>query len=167
MHGNRFTGIILFSALIAFSAFGFSRDCSAQFSGPVTSTSAYSVPESQRMEPAALAKLLQAASGDPPVMLQVGSHIMFAQSHIPGSVFAGPGSQSSGLHLVETKVASTPRGKLIVIYCGCCPWDRCPNIGPVYKRLRELGFTNVKALYLADNFGNDWVAKGYPTDKGE
>ena len=167
MHGNRFTGIILFSALIAFLAFGFSRDCSAQFSGPVTSTSAYSVPESQRMEPAALAKLLQAASGDPPVMLQVGSHIMFAQSHIPGSVFAGPGSQSSGLHLVETKVVSTPRSKLIVIYCGCCPWDRCPNIGPVYKRLHELGFTNVKALYLADNFGNDWVAKGYPTDKGE
>ena len=100
-------------------------------------------------------------------MLQVGSHIMFAQSHIPGSVFAGPGSQPSGLHLVETKVASTPKSKLIVIYCGCCPWDRCPNIGPVYKRLRELGFTNVKALYLADNFGNDWVAKGYPTDKGE
>jgi thiosulfate/3-mercaptopyruvate sulfurtransferase len=167
MHVTRPKRLILFSAFIAFSTFGFNRDCSAQFSGPVTSASAFSVPESQRIEPAALVKLLQAPSDDRPVMLQVGSHIMFAQSHIPGSVFAGPGSQSAGLHLLETKVASTPKSKLIVIYCGCCPWDRCPNIGPVYQRLYELGFTNVKALYLANNFGSDWVARGYPADKGE
>jgi hypothetical protein len=166
MQGTRYTGIVLLSAFIVFVV-GLNRHSSAQFSGPVTSTSAYSVPELQRMEPGALAKLLQDPTGDRPFMLQVGSHIMFAQSHIPGSVFAGPGSQPSGLHLMETTVASTPKGKLIVIYCGCCPWDRCPNIGPTYKRLRELGFTNVKALYLANNFGNDWVAKGYPADKGE
>ena len=167
MRGTRSKRIVLFFVFIAFSAFGFNRACSAQFSGPVTSASAYSVPESLRIEPATLAKLLQGPRSDRPVILQVGSHIMFAQSHIPGSAFAGPGSQPSGLHLVEIKGASTPKSKLIVIYCGCCPWDRCPNIGPVYKRLRELGFTNVKALYLANNFGNDWVAKGYPTDKGD
>jgi hypothetical protein len=30
-----------------------------------------------------------------------------------------------------------------------------------------MGFTNVKVLYIADNFGADWVNKGYPVAKGE
>jgi len=25
----------------------------------------------------------------------------------------------------------------------------------------------VKVLYIADNFGSDWVNKGYPTAKGD
>jgi hypothetical protein len=29
-----------------------------------------------------------------------------------------------------------------------------------------MGFTNVEVLYLADNFGADWVSKGYPVEKG-
>jgi hypothetical protein len=31
--------------------------------------------------------------------------------------------------------------------------------------LSSLGFTRVKALYIADNFGTNWVAKGYPAAK--
>jgi hypothetical protein len=30
-----------------------------------------------------------------------------------------------------------------------------------------MGFTNVKALYIANNFGTDWVDKGYPSLKEE
>jgi hypothetical protein len=30
-----------------------------------------------------------------------------------------------------------------------------------------MGFTQVRALYLADNFGADWVAKGYRVDKSQ
>jgi hypothetical protein len=30
-----------------------------------------------------------------------------------------------------------------------------------------MGFTNVKVLYLASNFGVDWVDKGYPVAKGD
>jgi hypothetical protein len=30
----------------------------------------------------------------------------------------------------------------------------------------SLGFTRVKALYFADNFGTNWAAKGYPVAKG-
>jgi len=33
--------------------------------------------------------------------------------------------------------------------------------------LRALGFTNVKSLYIANNFGADWVEKGYPVAKGD
>jgi len=49
-----------------------------------------------------------------------------------------------------------------VIYCGCCPWNHCPNMWPAYNLLHQMGFTHLKALYLPDNFGTDWVNKGYP-----
>jgi hypothetical protein len=29
-----------------------------------------------------------------------------------------------------------------------------------------MGFTNVKVLYLTDNFGTDWADKGYPVERG-
>lgn len=139
----------------------------AQFSNPAAPLSAMTVPQSQQIQPADLVRMLKASGADRPLVMQVGSHLMFAQAHIPGSVYAGPGSQAAGLQLLEKMVATAPKGKLIVIYCGCCPWNRCPNMGSAYKRLHDLGFTNVKALYLANNFGDDWVAKGYAVDKGE
>jgi hypothetical protein len=30
-----------------------------------------------------------------------------------------------------------------------------------------MGFTNVKVLYISDNFGTNWVDKGYPVAKGD
>jgi hypothetical protein len=30
-----------------------------------------------------------------------------------------------------------------------------------------VGFTNVKVLYISNNFGTNWVDKGYPVAKGE
>jgi rhodanese-related sulfurtransferase len=131
------------------------------------SSSATSIPESRLIQPAALAQLLKAGEGEKPLILQVGSRVMFAQAHIPGSDYAGPGSQAAGIQSLENTVASLPKDKQIVLYCGCCPWHRCPNIGPAYKRLHDLGFTNVKVLYIANNFGEDWVNKGYPAVKGK
>jgi len=93
--------------------------------------------------------------------------VMYAQVHIPGSEYAGPGSTQAGIQSLEDTVSAMPKDRQIVLYCGCCPWERCPNIGPAYKRLHELGFTKVRALYLANNFGDDWVNKGYPALKGK
>jgi hypothetical protein len=38
-------------------------------------------------------------------------------------------------------------------------------VQPAYKELQAMGFRNVKILYIAKNFGADWVDKGYPTSK--
>ncbi|HTF61653.1 MAG TPA: hypothetical protein VK638_02970 [Edaphobacter sp.] len=43
---------------------------------------------------------------------------------------------------------------------------RCPNIRPAYEQLQSLGFKHINVLYLANNFGSDWVDKGYPVAKG-
>ena len=107
-----------------------------------------------RIDPAGRAEpdAADAQAEEKPLILQVGSHVLFAEAHIKGAEYAGPGSQDAGLQQLHDRVAQMPRKTLIVIYCGCCPWTRCPNLGPAYKQLRDMGFTNVKVLYLADNW---------------
>lgn len=126
-------------------------------------THANVIPSANLIQPQALKQLLDAKEA--PVMFQVGSRLFFSEAHIPGSTYAGPGSSDQGLKSLERAVAPLPKGTIIVLYCGCCPWDRCPNVGAAWKHLHELGYTNVKVLYLAHNFGDDWVAKGYPTER--
>lgn len=130
----------------------------------IAQISATTIPAGAQIQAAALNQMLHSAA-KPQLILQVGSKIFFAEAHIRGSIYAGPGSQPAGLQALESAVASQPKNSLIVLYCGCCPWGRCPNVGPAYKRMQELGFTNVKVLYLANDFGDDWVSKGYATEK--
>jgi hypothetical protein len=157
----------LCSLLFALSLAGLAIPLGLGQAAAGASSSASSIPESRRIEPEALVRLLKASDNDKPLILQVGSRVMFSQAHIPGSQYAGPGSQASGIQSLETTVATLPKNRPIVLYCGCCPWDRCPNVGPAYRRLMDLGFTNVRVLYLANNFGDDWVNKGYPAVKGK
>ena len=113
-----------------------------------------------------LLKILKSPKVDKPLLIQVGSHVLYSQAHIPGSEYIGPASSDSGLKQLRQRVASLPRNKFVVIYCGCCPWSHCPNIKPAAEALRAMGFTRFKALYIPDNFGTDWVDKGYPTAQG-
>ncbi len=123
------------------------------------------IPATERINTAELVKMLQSSKA--PLMLQVGSHVLFAQAHIPGSEYVGAGSTPEGLAKLKARVQSLPRDRAIILYCGCCPWGHCPNIKPAFEQLRTLGFRNAKVLYLPMNFGVDWVNKGYPVAKGE
>jgi hypothetical protein len=134
--------------------------------GMANESSAFSVPQAQLIQPADLNKLLSAKSGEKPLMFQVGSRMLFDQAHIAGSEYIGPGSQQAGLDQLKKRVASLPKDKAIVLYCGCCPWNRCPNVAPAYHLLQGLGFTHVKVLYFANNFGSDWLEKGYAVERG-
>jgi thiosulfate/3-mercaptopyruvate sulfurtransferase len=142
-----------------------SLQCQAQYISVSGPGSALSIPQEQLIQPEALNHLLQSKGTDKPLLLQVGSHLLFNEAHIPGSLYAGAGSQPTGLQQLQSTVATLSKEKAIVLYCGCCPWNRCPNLGPAFKQLHDMGFTNVKALYLADNLGTDWVAKGYPVER--
>jgi thiosulfate/3-mercaptopyruvate sulfurtransferase len=122
---------------------------------------------SHLINPDELVKILQAPKGEKPLLIQVGSHVLYSQAHIPGSEYIGPASDPNGLQRLRARVESLPRNKFIVIYCGCCPWTHCPNMKPADDALHAMGFTNVKSLYIANNFGTDWVDKGYPVAKGE
>src|SRR4051812_45656529 len=73
-----------------------------------------------------------------PLVLHVGFPVLYRASHIAGSQFAGPGSKQEGLGLLKKAVAGQPLNREILLYCGCCPWDKCPNIRPAFAALREL-----------------------------
>ncbi len=124
------------------------------------------IPASALIQPADLAARLGSASSQP-VILQVGFSVLYAEAHIPKAQYAGPTSKEEGIENLNRHVGQLSRDQLVVVYCGCCPWIRCPNIAAAYLRLRALGFTNVKALYLAHNFGEDWVDKGFPVERGD
>ena len=125
---------------------------------------ALTIPASVQIQPAELAAMLKA--GDAPPILQVGFSTMYQQAHIPNAQYAGPGNKDDGLLNLKSHVDGLARDKLLVIYCGCCPWEKCPNIAAAYKQLVAMGFTKLKVLYLASNFGADWVDKGYPVTRG-
>lgn len=136
----------------------------AQFFGTPPTSSAFSIPTAQQIQPEELNQLLHARGAQKPLMLQVGSRMLFAQAHITGSEYVGAGSQPAGLQQLQNRVTPLARNTFIVIYCGCCPWNRCPNLGPAFKLLHDMGFTRVKVLHLAENLGTDWVNKGYPVE---
>ncbi len=127
---------------------------------------ASSIPKAALVQPADLAATLKNVAAPKPLLLHVGFHILYMQAHIPGSEYAGPASEQAGLQLLKNRVAKLPKNTAIVIYCGCCPWGDCPNIAAAYDALRALGFTQVNALYIADNFGTDWMDRGYPVARG-
>jgi len=135
---------------------------------PATALAAPSstIPDSSLVQPARLAYMLKDATVPKPLVLQVGFRTLFDQAHVLGAEYAGPANTAAGLQVLHDRVANLPRSAAIVIYCGCCPWTRCPNIAAAYDVLHQLGFGNVKVMYVAENCGADWVDKGYPTAKG-
>ncbi len=147
---------------VAIAACAFAIPLNAQLKTQVTSLTS-----AQLITPEELVTALKAAKGEKPLILNVGPRLLFAQAHIPGAEFIGPGSDPEALQALRTRVKSLPRNKFIVLYCGCCPWNHCPNVLPAYRALAEMGFTKAKVLYITDNLGADWVYKGYPTTKGE
>ena len=128
---------------------------------------AIELPSSVQIEPEALAKMLQSQSSPRPVVLHVGFKNFYDQAKIPGSDYAGPCSKPEGLDLLRKRVSSLPHKQLIVLYCGCCPWDKCPNAKPAYEALHAMGFANVKVVHISENFGANWVNPGLPVTKGE
>lgn len=160
--------ILSFMALLIFplltqSASAQPRPADTTSTTPVKTVKPHAViPQSALIQPAALTKLLHTAKQ--PLILQVGFHMMYEEAHIPGAVYAGPARTAAGLENLRAQVSRVKKDRPIVIYCGCCPWEHCPNIRPAYKALEALGFTHVKALYLANNFGDNWVHKGYPVE---
>ena len=123
--------------------------------------------DSQLLKPRELVKALSGPAGAKPVVLCVGYQVLYEGSHIAGARFVGPTTKPAGMEKLKQETKNLPRDKEIVLYCGCCPWNDCPNIRPAVSALEQLGFKNVKALYLPANLQQDWIDKGFPIEKGE
>jgi 3-mercaptopyruvate sulfurtransferase SseA len=104
------------------------------------------------------------AKSDAPLLLQVGFAIQFKSKHVPGAIYAGPGREDAGLAELKKAVAGVPKDRQIVLYCGCCPWDHCPNMKPAFTLLHGLGYSKVKVVEIPNNFLKDWAEKGLPVE---
>src|SRR6267378_2478787 len=121
-------------------------------------------PKSDLIEPAALARELESVK--PPVVLGVAFPVLYRSKHILHAIDAGPGSKPEGIETLKKAVAGRPKDADLVIYCGCCPMVKCPNVRPAYRTLKEMGFTHVRVLDIPTNMQADWYSKNYPSEAG-
>jgi hypothetical protein len=117
-------------------------------------------PASDLLQPAGLI-----AMKPQPAVFYVGFPVLYRAAHIPRAVLAGPCSKSEGLESLTKALGQLPRDREIVLYCGCCPFQKCPNIRPAYQAARGLGFSHVRVLAIETNLHTDWIAKGYPVTR--
>lgn len=122
--------------------------------------------DSQTVQPAELNKELSNPK-TAPLVLFVGFQRLFTAGHIKGAQYHGSGGSADGLAQIKAWAASLPRTTNLVIYCGCCPMERCPNVRPAFTALRDLGFTKLRVLFLPTSFETDWAEKGLPYDRGQ
>lgn len=119
------------------------------------------------IQPADFAKRLAQKDASKVAVFHVGFGVLYRSKHIPNSVYVGPCNKPEGLESLRKAVASLPKDKEIVLYCGCCPWDHCPNMKPAFAELKQMGFRRVKALIIETNFSKDWIQLGYPVENGQ
>jgi len=142
------------TAVAALFAFAFLSTPGRSASDPWTS--------GELLQPAQLAQAIQ--SGKAPVVLSVAFPVLYRGKHIVHAINAGPASKPEGIEALKKAVANLPKDADLVIYCGCCPMVKCPNIRPAYGALKELGFTHIRVLDLEENFHTDWSGKDYPSE---
>jgi len=116
--------------------------------------------------PADFAKeLASAPESDRPVVVCTAPPFLYRIGHIPGALLHGPASSPEGLNSLTKWADTLPRTADVVIYCGCCPLEHCPNLAPAYKALKGLGFSRVRVLLIKDNFKTDWIDPGFPYER--
>jgi thiosulfate/3-mercaptopyruvate sulfurtransferase len=122
---------------------------------------------SEMIQPQELIIRVRDNGASKPLIIFTGFRSLYRGGHIPGALFGGPASTTEGLETLKLVVQKIPRNREIVIYCGCCPWEACPNVRPAIDVLHQLGFKQVKALVISSNLEADWAAKGYPLEKSQ
>ena len=118
--------------------------------------------QSELIEPSALDKAIRSIS--PPFVICVADSASYRVRHISQAIFAGPGGTPEGIGLLKTAVSVMSKDDNIVIYCGCCPLNKCPNVRPAYHALRQMGFTHVRVLDVM-NMQTEWYRMGYSAEE--
>jgi hypothetical protein len=114
----------------------------------------------QLMAPADLAAMINDPNSKKPVIICVGPGAL-----IKGSLDMGPAKEKENLEKLKQQLIKLSRDANVVIYCGCCPFEHCPNIRPAFTLINEMKFSNAHLLNIEHNINTDWIAKGFPKAK--
>lgn len=140
------TILISFAIILSLSFFGFVIQ---QQTDPWT--------PDQLLEPADLASTLNNSESPQPFIISIGPGAV-----IKNSQEVGPTGEKPNLMKLQSQLDTLSRDASIVIYCGCCPFNKCPNIRPAFSLMNTMGFKNHKLLNLTRNVKADWIDRGYP-----
>lgn len=136
--------IMLFAAAMSFSSF-------TQYSG----VEPWRI--DQLMDPADLAQRINNPTAQHPIIFSIGPAAV-----IKNSIDVGAVNEKVNLEKLRLELDKLPPDAEVVIYCGCCPFDHCPNIRPAFTLMNEMKFTNHRLLNLPKNIKINWIDKGYP-----
>lgn len=84
---------------------------------------------------------------------------------IKGAINIGAANKKESLQKFAQAIKASPKDEMIVVYCGCCPFDKYPNIRPAFQLLKAQKFSKPYLLNLTTNLKTDWIRKGYPLAK--
>lgn len=113
--------------------------------------------KAQLMQPAALVSILENPRAVKPFIFNIG-----VVEDIQGAKNLGAASKEENLEDFKKALASLPKNSSVVVYCGCCPFSKCPNIRPAFIAMQKAGFKNGRLLNIPTNIKTDWISKGYP-----
>ena len=113
--------------------------------------------QEQLLEPRDLALTINTPQSHQPIVLSVGPAAV-----IKNSIDIGATREKENLDKLKQHLKDVSKDETLVLYCGCCPFDKCPNIRPAFDLLNQLGFKNHKLLNLPHNIKMDWIDHGYP-----
>jgi len=117
-------------------------------------------PDKHLMQTKTLVDILQNPRAAKPNIYNIGF-----VGNIQGAKKLAAASKEEGLAQLKSELKDKPKTSPIVIYCGCCPFEHCPNVKPAFNMLQKLGYTNAKILNLPTSIKADWTDKGYPMAK--
>lgn len=110
----------------------------------------------QLIQPSELATTLN-DNKEVPVIFSIGPSAIIPHSRAMGMI-----KDEGNMKKFKGELENLPRDTSIIVYCGCCPYEHCPNVRPAIQLLKEMKFTNYKLLDLPHNIKIDWINKGYP-----
>jgi thiosulfate/3-mercaptopyruvate sulfurtransferase len=113
--------------------------------------------QDQLIEPAQLAQTIQKNEALP-IIYSIGPGAVIKNSIDIGSI-----KDAQNMQEFKKQLSKLPKDANVVVYCGCCPFEHCPNVRPAVATLKEMQFTNYKLLNLSHNVKTDWLDKGYPS----
>ena len=112
------------------------------------------------IQPQELANLIVNPIAVKPIIFNIGN-----VDQIKGAINIGALNTDEGMKKFKVEVDKYSKDKQIVVYCGCCYSDNCPNIRPAIKYLIDNGYKNAKVLNIPVGIKEDWVQKGFPVEK--
>jgi thiosulfate/3-mercaptopyruvate sulfurtransferase len=114
------------------------------------------------MPPQKLAKMLEDSTAELPMIHCVGPMAM-----IPHSEHFGEAHKDSAIQAYRKALEDLPKDSSLVFYCGCCPFEDCPNIRPAYRLLEDMGFEDYHLLGLRTSLKADWIDRDFPVRSTE